>query len=46
MVALCWSHDCQNLYVSTKDQELIVFEKADVTGVGNAPKYVNLTAMA
>ncbi len=46
IVSLCWSPDCQNLYTSTESGELIVFEKSDVTGMGNAPRYVNLTPMA
>ncbi len=46
VVAIAWSLNCQNLYLSTSGRELIVYEKADVTGMGNAPKYVNLTTMA
>ena len=45
VVALVWSLNCQNLFLSTAAKELVVYEKADVTGMGNAPKYINLTTM-
>ena len=44
IVALTFSVDNQNLYAATDDDYVIIFEKANFTGLKRPPKYLNLDA--
>ena len=44
IIALTFSVDNQNLYAATDDDFVIIFEKANFTGLKRPPKYLNLAA--
>lgn len=44
VVTLTFSFDNQNLYASTDENEVVIFEKAEVGGIVNAPKFVSLVS--
>ena len=35
----------QNLYAATEDGEVVIFEKSNISGLDNAPKFVDLTSL-
>ena len=45
VIAIAFNSDNQNLYASTEDGEVVVFEKATISGLGQAPKFGDLTYM-
>jgi WD40 repeat protein len=45
VVAVAFSYDNQNMYASTEGGEVVIFEKANVTGMDHSPKFVDLTGL-
>ena len=35
----------KNLYAATEDGEVVILEKSNVSGLNNAPKFVDLTSL-
>ena len=45
ITAVAFSFDNQNLYAATEDGEVVIFEKSNMSGMDNAPKFVELTSL-